>query len=131
MRTSTWTILLVAPSIIAGAMALSGCGSPHRAEPFTGMEPLLDTPQKERGALVFARNCNQCHPGGEGGLGPALNSKPLPGPAIKLVVRTGPAQMPSFPESEISDEELDAVADYVMALRDTVSDREKTARAER
>jgi len=116
---------VVAAGALALATAVAACGSPHVAEPFTGAAPILDTAAKQRGELVFAKNCNQCHPGGEGGLGPALNSKPAPAAAIKLVVRTGPAAMPSFSESDINSDDLDAVAAYVVALRHTPNERER------
>lgn len=119
-RLASMTTIL---ALAAGAVPLvAACGSPHEAAAYTGKVPVLDTPAKQRGQLVFAQNCNQCHPGGEGGLGPALNSKPAPVAAIKLVVRTGPAAMPSFGEDEISASDLDAVARYVVALRETQSE---------
>jgi mono/diheme cytochrome c family protein len=118
-RIASMTVLL---ALAGGASLVAACGSPHEAAPYTGKVPSLDTPAKQRGELVFAQNCNQCHPGGEGGLGPALNSKPAPVAAIKLVVRTGPAAMPSFGEDEISASDLDAVARYVVALRETKSE---------
>jgi mono/diheme cytochrome c family protein len=103
-------------------VTLAACGSSQQSEPFTGTTPLLETAEERHGQVVFARNCNQCHPGGEGGLGPALNNKPPPAAAIKLVVRIGPAAMPAFSEAELSDTDVDAVAAYVVALRNT-SDR--------
>jgi len=127
-RTRPWISRVALASAVAASAGLAvvvGCGSPHVAEPFTGREPVLDTAAKQRGQLVFMHNCNQCHPGGEGGLGPALNSKPAPAAAIKLVVRTGPAQMPSFSEDEINAQDLDAVAEFVVALRNTRSNNRK------
>jgi mono/diheme cytochrome c family protein len=110
--------------VTALASAIAACASPHVSEPFTGLRPILDTAEKRRGQIVFMKNCNQCHPGGEGGLGPALNNKPAPAAAIKLVVRAGPLAMPAFSEEEISSADLDAVAEYVVALRNTVDHHE-------
>lgn len=69
------------------------------------------------GRQVFDRNCSQCHPGGASGLAPAINNKPLPQWTIKLQVRHGLGAMPAFSDREISDEQLDAVAEYLVWLR--------------
>lgn len=63
------------------------------------------------------RVCNGCHPGGEAGLGPALNNKLLPGFLIKFQVRNGLGVMPSFSQDVISPEELDDLVSYLVALR--------------
>lgn len=95
---------------------LASCGSARRSEPVTA--PLaLDSPQTAAGRAVFQRTCDRCHPHGEAGLGPALNNKWLPGFAIRYQVRHGIGSMPSFPERVISDEELDGLIAYLMALR--------------
>jgi mono/diheme cytochrome c family protein len=71
----------------------------------------------DRGALSFDRHCSACHPGGEAGLGPALNNKPLPGFLIRFQVRHGLGAMPKFPERLIPGPELDDLVHYVKALR--------------
>ena len=90
------------------AAAVVGCHSVRRGEPIVG--PLSSTdPAVEHGKIVFARKCNSCHPGGEGGLGPGLNDKPLPVFAMKLQVRTGLVGfkvMPSFDQHSIPSEDL-------------------------
>lgn len=94
-----------------------GCGSARRSVPLVGpME--LDDPQLILGQQVFASHCYQCHPGGRAGLGPAINDKPLPAALIRMQVRNGLGAMPAFGEPVISDEQLDAVAQYLVALRD-------------
>lgn len=70
-----------------------------------------------RGQRVFMENCHQCHPGGEGGLGPAINNKPLPGFMIKLQVRAGVGAMPAFSADAIAPDELDTLIAYLRALR--------------
>jgi hypothetical protein len=62
--------------------------------------------------------CNQCHPGGEGGLGPALNNKPAPAVAVRLQVRKGLGAMPSFDEHDLSDRDMDDIVRYVLVLRE-------------
>ena len=101
---------------VALALLASACGSARRSEPEAGRIK-LDSPAELRGQQAFHRFCSQCHPGGEGGLGPALNNKPLPGAAIKIQVRNGVGEMPAFADTIIPDPELDAIIDYMQALR--------------
>lgn len=95
---------------------LHACGSPRRGEP-VGVVPVLDSPRELRGQQVFMRHCTQCHNGGAGSLGPALNDKPLPAFAIRLQVRRGLGAMPGFSTDKISDAELDDLVAYLRALR--------------
>ena len=108
--------------LFAGAVLL-GCGSARRGVPLVGERTATD-PVLLLGRRTFDANCHQCHPGGTKGLGPALNNKPLPGFAIRLQVRNGLGAMPSFPEEEISDEELDALVTYMKWLRNLPSPEE-------
>ena len=98
------------------ALALAGCGSARRGEPFATPAAPPDA-RLALGERVFDVNCSQCHPGGEGGLAPAINNKPLPGWLMKLQVRVGIGKMPAFSSDEISGEELDALVHYMAWLR--------------
>jgi mono/diheme cytochrome c family protein len=69
------------------------------------------------GRRVFMNRCHQCHPGGEGGLGPAINNKPLPGFLIHFQIRHGLGAMPSFPPDKISEEEIHSVIAYLNSVR--------------
>lgn len=109
MSTRFWMLL-------AAAVLLAGCGSARRGEA-VGAVPALDTPGEQRGQLVFMRHCTQCHNGGAGSLGPAINDKPLPGFMIRLQVRQGFGAMPGFSKKKISDTQLDDLVDYLRALR--------------
>lgn len=105
-----WTLLI-------GILLLpSGCGSARRGEP-TAPPLSITSPSLIRGEAVFMKQCHQCHPGGEAGLGPAINNKPLPGWLIRFQVRHGLGAMPAFSEKEISDRELNDVVAYLKALR--------------
>jgi mono/diheme cytochrome c family protein len=114
MRTRT---RLVISAVTLGAMCATSiaCGSARRREPLR-MVPALDE-RAARGQVVFMANCHQCHPGGEAGLGPALNDKPLPEFLKKFQVRHGLGAMPSFSDARISDEDLDALMEYLSVLR--------------
>lgn len=111
-RSTTYRCLVAGLAVVM----LAGCGSARRGEPL-GVVPVLDTPQERRGQQVFMRHCTQCHNGGAGSLGPALNDKPLPNFLIRLQVRRGLGAMPAFPADKISDAQLDDLVAYLRALR--------------
>jgi mono/diheme cytochrome c family protein len=95
---------------LLGVALATGC-SARRSEP-------IDTsPEVARGGIAFDRHCSHCHPGGERGLAPALNDKPLPGFLIRFQVRHGAGAMPAFPRQTIDDQELDDIVRYLKALR--------------
>jgi len=109
----------VVMAVLAIGAAVVGCHSVRRGEPIVG--PLSSNdPAVQHGKVVFARKCHSCHPGGEGGLGPGLNDKPLPVFAMKLQVRTGLVGfkvMPSFNEHQIPSEDLNDLMAYLKAIR--------------
>jgi cytochrome c5 len=102
--------------LLLGVLLLSACGSARRSEPLTGSHAFED-PVVLRGEQVFAFQCSQCHPGGEAGLGPAINNKPLPGWLIRLQVRNGLGVMPRFSSEQIGSDDLDALVRYLQTLR--------------
>ena len=108
----------IALALVVGSVVLTvtGCGPSRRDEPVTERLDASD-PRVAAGERVFAAHCYQCHPGGSGGLGPAINDKPLPVALIKTQVRQGLGTMPAFPPDMISDDQLDALARYLKGLR--------------
>jgi mono/diheme cytochrome c family protein len=80
--------------------------------------PLMARGEAMHGETVFMEHCHSCHPGGEAGLGPALNNKPLPGWAMRVQIRMGVGAMPAFSDREIAPENLDALIAYLHELRD-------------
>lgn len=107
----------LAQSLLAllSAATLVAC-SARRSEPVAG--PLeVRSPEVARGEVAFDRACSRCHPGGERGLAPAINNKPLPGGLMKFQVRHGFGAMPAFSEEELSADDLDAVVIYLKTLR--------------
>jgi mono/diheme cytochrome c family protein len=107
--------LRVVASVVLLASLLAGCGSPRRSEPVVG--PLALDEHLERGRHAFDQHCYKCHTGGEGGMGPIINDKPLPKFLMRLQTRAGIGAMPSFSKDEISDQELEALLDYLVAVR--------------
>jgi mono/diheme cytochrome c family protein len=96
--------------------ALVACGSARRSAPLVG--PFIPkNAAQARGERVFFEFCHQCHPGGDAGLGPAMNDKALPDFAVRTQVRMGAGAMPSFSDKEIGDKELDDLVEYTSALR--------------
>lgn len=108
MRNAIFLIML--------ALFVCSCGTARRGHPLTG----IGTPEDERllrGQRAFQQYCGQCHPGGQAGVGPAINNKPLPPFMIRMQVRTGMGAMPSFSEEKLSGETLDDIIAYLKELR--------------
>ncbi len=101
--------------LILSLVLQAGCGSGRRGEPLVGPSAFSD--QGRLGRLVFYSQCDQCHPGGEAGLGPALNNKPLPGFIIRMQVRHGLGAMPPFSNIQIPERSLGHLVTYVKELR--------------
>jgi mono/diheme cytochrome c family protein len=97
------------------ALCAAACGTARRGEATAG--PLVEDATVAHGGVVYARFCHQCHPGGESGLGPGLNDKPLPTFLMRFQVRNGLGAMPSFSDEVLPDEDLDDLMEYVCALR--------------
>jgi mono/diheme cytochrome c family protein len=96
-------------------VVIGGCGPAWRGEPFDSSSRL--SPAAQAGQVVFMSNCQECHPGGASGLGPAISNKPLPGFLIRYQVRHGLGAMPAFDEEVIDDPELDQLIAYLKELR--------------
>ena len=104
-------------ALLAGMTIFStGCGSARRSEPIKGSVAIND-PRVAHGRDVWMMKCNRCHPGGEAGLGPATNDKPLPEFLIATQIRTGLGAMPAFTKEEMSDADVAAVIAYMKAIR--------------
>jgi len=116
MRAKPWIKALPVALLGVVAAAQIGCRSVRRGEPIVGPLGSAD-PQINQGQVVFQQHCYKCHPGGEGGLGPAINDKPLPVFLMKTQVRSGLGAMPSFHKPDIPRDELDALMKYIVALR--------------
>ena len=81
--------------------------------------------ESDSGQQVYEKLCVHCHAQGPGnagtqslqrrGIGDAVlvDRKDLSAVYIKTIVRSGIKQMPSFRLTEISDDELDKLADYL------------------
>jgi mono/diheme cytochrome c family protein len=99
------------------AIALGACATARKVEP---LAPPIDTsdPKIALGQTVFFQQCHQCHPHGQGGLGPAIVNKPLPEILMKFQVRHGLGMMPSFGADKIPPEDMDALMGYIKVVRE-------------
>lgn len=97
---------------------LAAC-SQRRAEANLAGAPELEA---MAGAGVFKTHCQKCHPDGEAGVGPAINSVPLPGFLTRYRIRSRSfllwtGRMPAFKHDEISGGDMDALIAYIKKLR--------------
>ena len=70
-----------------------------------------------RGAAIYLRYCQVCHPNGQKGVGPALIASPRSDDEITTLVRHGKANMPAFDTTLISDADLRDLIDYIRSLK--------------
>jgi mono/diheme cytochrome c family protein len=68
-----------------------------------------------RGAEVFERHCDKCHPSAGEGVGPSLLSKPASAAHIRKQVREGSARMISFSEERLNQTDLNSVIAYLLS----------------
>ena len=102
--------------VMATLFLLSVACSPRRSEPISGKKVKKDT-RVEHGMQVYMTHCQKCHPNGEAGLGPAINSNPAPQFIKRFQVRHGLGVMPAFKRDEISTSDLRDLSKYMKALK--------------
>jgi mono/diheme cytochrome c family protein len=102
--------------LAAGLAAAATCGPTRRGE-LVDRPVALETVAEHRGERLFFRHCAKCHPGGEAGLGPALNNKPIPAFVIRQQIRRGLGAMPAFSPEFLPDADVAAITAYVTTLR--------------
>ena len=96
-------------------ICLAACGSARAGVPLAG--PLTLDSNAQHGQIVYMRHCQQCHPGGEAGVGPAINNKSIPAPVMKLQIRQGVlGTMPKFSDAVLADQDIDRILDYLAVL---------------
>jgi mono/diheme cytochrome c family protein len=70
------------------------------------------------GRAAYAKACESCHgPEGHGGTAPALVPFTLELSELIAIVRQGIGVMPGIPRDRISDEEISAIRDYLVSLK--------------
>jgi mono/diheme cytochrome c family protein len=101
---------------LGSLLALGACATARKVEPLAPPVDVSD-PKVAAGQKIFFQHCHHCHPHGQGGLGPAIVNKPLPEFLMKFQVRHGLGTMPSFTADRISATDLDALVEYLKAVR--------------
>ena len=91
--------------------------SVRKSEPIKGKEFIPKNETVARGEQVYMIHCQKCHPAGEGGLGPAINSNPAPQFIKRFQMRHGLGVMPPFSKEEISRKDLKAISKYLKAWK--------------
>ncbi len=89
----------------------------RKSEPITGKEFVPKNERIANGEKVYMAHCQKCHPGGEGGLGPAINSNPAPGFVKRFQMRHGLGVMPGFKKNEITKKDLHDISKYLKAWK--------------
>ena len=89
----------------------------RKGEPITQKEFQPANNRIANGERVFMAHCQKCHPGGEGGLGPAINSNPAPQFVKRFQLLHGLGVMPAFKKNEITKPDLYDVSKYLKAWK--------------
>jgi mono/diheme cytochrome c family protein len=102
--------------IVAGCFFIGSC-SVRKAEPLKQREFIPANARIANGEKVYMIHCQKCHPGGEGGLGPAINPNPAPQFIKRFQMRHGLGVMPAFKKNEISKQNLHDISKYLRAWK--------------
>lgn len=109
-----WIILYLIMTVIT--FNIISCQSRH-SEPVKGMNFIANNERVANGESIFMANCQKCHPGGEGGLGPSINANPAPAFIKRFQMRHGLGTMPSFKKEEINKKNLHDISMYLKAWK--------------
>lgn len=97
-------------------LSICSC-APRRSEPLKERSFNAARAEIANGEALFMTHCQKCHPGGEGGLGMAINSNPAPGFVKRFQIRHGLGVMPAFSKSELSRSDLKDISRYMRAWK--------------
>jgi mono/diheme cytochrome c family protein len=89
----------------------------RKAEPLTQKTFVPRNEKIANGERLFMANCEKCHPGGEGGLGPAINANPAPQFVKRFQMRHGLGVMPAFKRIELSNKDLHDISKFLHAWK--------------
>jgi mono/diheme cytochrome c family protein len=111
-------IMIVACSLLlflATSLFVS-CAS-RKSEPVKHKQFVSNKEPISNGEKVYMIHCQKCHPAGEAGIGPALNSNPAPQFVKRFQMRHGLGVMPSFTKNEISKDDLKDISKYLKSWK--------------
>lgn len=89
----------------------------RKSEPITGKVVDVSNPNIKNGETLYMNFCHKCHPMGEGGLGPAVNTMNVPKFVKRFQVRHGLGVMPYFKKDQITRQDLRDISGYMSALK--------------
>jgi mono/diheme cytochrome c family protein len=74
------------------------------------------------GRQVYKMNCQKCHPNGESGVGPEINTIKVPKFMLKARIRSRAfllwtGRMPQFGKDEIPPKQLNSLVRYIKAMQ--------------
>lgn len=107
--TILWRVMILSITLMACVV--------RKAEPLTQKTFVPKNASVDNGEKLFMANCEKCHPGGEGGLGPAINANPAPQFVKRFQVRHGLGVMPSFKSAELSKNDLHDISKFLRAWK--------------
>lgn len=123
--------ILTATSLIAASLALAGCSGGEGEQAAAGGPPpmpqpvtLSQRPDATGGEALYVEYCAMCHTAN--GMGTGLIARradvalledrdDLTAEFVVLVARAGIGNMPAIPRGEVTDEQLQAIGEYLAA----------------
>jgi mono/diheme cytochrome c family protein len=100
---------------------VNGLPAARQQQLAAGARPSLVLTSENRGKVLFGRYCDSCHYAGNENIGASLRSpqfkRTFNTPAkVATFVRRGGFDMPAYSATFLSDADLDAIAEFVLAL---------------
>jgi mono/diheme cytochrome c family protein len=102
--------------VIIAVVTIASCAV-RKSEPIKGKQFVPANERIANGERVFMMHCQKCHPGGEGGLGPAINPNPAPQLIKRFQMRHGIGVMPGFNKDEIAKKDLKDISKYLKSWK--------------
>ena len=102
--------------LLLSCIFMLACAS-RKSEPVKQKQFVAASTEVAEGEKLYMLYCQKCHPAGEAGLGPAINSNPAPQFVKRFQVRHGLGVMPSFKKDLISVDELHDISSYLRAWK--------------
>ena len=115
MQKKQFVVITLITTVIT-ILNISAC-MVRKSEPITQRSFAPEEERVANGERVFMMNCQKCHPGGESGLGPAINSNPAPQFVKRFQMRHGLGVMPPFHKGEISKRDMHDISKYLHAWK--------------
>jgi mono/diheme cytochrome c family protein len=121
LRKNLWTGPI---ALVFACNVLSGCVMSEEMKRIAANKKAEQARQESgstnlTGEQIFIRTCNTCHPGGEAGMGPTLETiaKDFPDDAkLRAFLRKGKGMMPPQPKEVLNDQEMDNLVGYLRGL---------------